>query len=139
MSETDYEKLEKSLERLREQYENFGLDKKGRSRIDKEAIKESVIKRFDICFDTLIKHLRKFMEEQLGMSEIRDHAIEIFRKARQSGIIDSEMQEQLNNYRKIRNNSAHSYSEEEAQKTLDIIDDFIEDVSEIYQTMVNWE
>ena len=139
MSKTNYEKLEKSLARLKEQYEFFKSNEQTLSGNIKEAVQESIIKRFDICYDTLLKHLRKFMEEQLGMPEVKDFATEIFRKAKNAGIIDEEMQKQLHHYREIRNNSAHNYSEEEAQKTIEIIEDFMADVSEIYQNMTEEE
>ncbi len=139
MSETDYEKLEKSLGRLKEQYANYlRLDEQCLPPITGEAIKESAIKRFDICYDTLLTHLKKFMEEELGLPEVRDVPVEIFRQAKEGGVIDTAMQKQLNAHRKIRNNSAHTYSEEMAKKTLDDIEIFIEDVAEIYQTMTDW-
>ena len=139
MSKTNYEKLEKSLARLKEQYEFFKLNEQTLSGNIKEAVQESIIKRFDICYDTLLKHLRKFMEEQLGMPEVKDFAPKIFRKAKNAGIINEDMQKQLNHYREIRNSSAHDYSEEEAQKTIEIIEDFMADVSEIYQNMTEEE
>ena len=139
MSKTNYEKLEKSLARLKEQYEFFKSNEKTLSGNIKEAVKESTIKRFDICYDTLLKHLRKFMKEQLGMSEVKDSPIDIFRKAKNAGIINEDMQKQLHHYKEIRNNSAHDYSEKEAQKTIGIIEDFIADVSEIYQKMTEEE
>ena len=139
MSKTNYEKLEKSLARLKEQYEFFKSNEQTLSGNIKEAVKESTIKRFDICYDTLLKHLRKFMKEQLGMSEVKDSPIDIFRKAKNAGIINEDMQKQLHHYKEIRNNSAHDYSEKEAQKTIGIIEDFIADVSEIYQKMTEEE
>ena len=137
MSEIDYQLLEKSIERLKDQYTNFCLDKKELSPIDKEAIKESVIKRFDVCFDTLLKHLKKFMEDNLGMPEMYDSPVVIIRNAGKSGAIEPEMHEQLNEYKKIRNSSAHNYSEEEATKTINIVEGFIVDVSDIYQSLVD--
>ncbi len=135
MKKVDYEKLKKSLERLKEQYEFFKSNEETLSGNIKEGIKESVIKRFDICYDALVKHLKKFMEEQLGIPNVKDFAIGIFRKAKENEVINEDTQKQLNHYRAIRNNSAHDYSEEEAQKTLEIIEDFIADVSEIYQKL----
>lgn len=139
MSKTDYGKLEKSIARLKEQHKNWGSDRKNLAKIDQEAIEESVIKRFEICYDTLLKHLKKFMEEQLGILEIKDYPAEIFRKAKENGIVDTETQKRLNDYRKIRNLAAHSCGKEEAQRALSVIESFIEDVSEIYQTMVGWQ
>ncbi len=136
MNKVDYEKLEKSLDRLKDQYEFFTANKGTLGGNIKEAVQESVVKRFDICYDTLLKHLKKFMEDELGMPEMKEFALEIFRNAKRAGIINEDMQKQLHVYRKIRNNSAHSYSEEEAQKTINITADFIQDVTELYERMV---
>ena len=58
MNKTSYEKLVKFLKRLKEQYANY-TNKKDRSVLDEEGVKESVIKRFEVCYDTLWKHLKK--------------------------------------------------------------------------------
>ena len=136
MNKIDYEKLEKSLNRLKDQYEFFTANKGTLGGNIEEAVQESVVKRFDICYDTLVKHLKKFMEDELGMPAMKDFAIEIFRSARRAGIISEDMQKQLHIYREIRNNSAHSYSEEEAQKTINITADLIQDVTELYERMM---
>ena len=136
MNKTDYEQLKKSRDRLKNQYEFFVANKATLEGNIAEAVKESVVKRFDICFDTLLKHMKKYMEEEVGLPEMSDHAQIIFRNAKKGRIISEDMQRQLHHYREIRNNSAHSYSEEEAQKTIDIVKYFIQDVTELYEQMV---
>src|ERR1039458_6636236 len=51
----DYEKLQKSLKHLELQFANYqsAKDRKELVEIDREAIAESVIQRFETCYDTL--------------------------------------------------------------------------------------
>lgn len=51
----DYETLEKAIQNLHLQYENYQSSSKRTelTNLDREAIAESVIQRFEICYDTL--------------------------------------------------------------------------------------
>ena len=69
MSEINYDKLKNSLKRLEERY-NFYLKEEGNIK-DKdifESIKESCIQRFEVCYDTLWKHLSKYLENDVDCS-----------------------------------------------------------------------
>jgi len=63
VSVVDYEKLQNSLQRLELQYRNYGsLETHARlTELDREAIRESVIRRFETCYDTLWKHIRRHL------------------------------------------------------------------------------
>ena len=69
MFKIDYIKLQKSTSRLLEQYENYLTTKDNSSlkKLDKEAIRESVIQRFEVCFDTAWKSIKKGLEEKVGL------------------------------------------------------------------------
>lgn len=57
----DYDRLGKSLKRLEGQYENW-RGASGRpelTEVDREGIAESVIHRFETCYDTLWKTLKR--------------------------------------------------------------------------------
>jgi len=60
----DYDKFQKSLRHLEEQYKNcLTLDQKAYlSEIDKEGIAESVIQRFETCYDTLWEMLKRHLK-----------------------------------------------------------------------------
>jgi hypothetical protein len=69
---TDYTKFQRSLKHLELQFENF---KQAQSRpelteIDREAIAESVIQRFETCYDTLWKDVKRYLAEELGLAEL---------------------------------------------------------------------
>ncbi len=49
----DYGKFQLSLKRLAEQYENHQHGSPERSDLDREGIAESVIQRFETCYDCL--------------------------------------------------------------------------------------
>ena len=68
----DYDKLQKSLKHLEPQFQNHQLAK-GRpelTTIDREAIAESVVQRFETCYDALWKHLKRYLTEEMGLAEV---------------------------------------------------------------------
>ncbi len=137
MRKTDYEKLEKSLYRLKEQYKNYNkLDGKTLSEIDKEAVKESVIKRFEVCYDSLWKHLKKYLEEE-GLVIDSGAPKKILRMAQQNGVINQEMLDNCFNHIELRIGTAHDYSEIKVEKALSKMNDFIQDATEIYEMIIN--
>ena len=137
MNKTDYEKLEKSLENLIEQHDNYlTVDEQNLSVVTQKAVKNSVIKCFEICYDTLWKHLKKYTQEQSGLPKIPSSPLPIFRIAHENGIIDQEMQERLVNYNDLRGDTAHDYSMEKSEKALPIIGGFIQDAIELYEEMI---
>lgn len=140
MAETNYEKLEKSLNELKEQYESYSsLDEQGLSEVNQRAVKNSVIKCFEICYDALWKQVKKYLKDQHGMTELKNSPIPIFRDAFENLLFDKDVHKRLVQYNKIRNDAAHDYSIEKALAALDRIDDFIHDAAEIYEVMVRDE
>ena len=135
MSKLEYEKLAQSLERLKDQYEFFQSNEADFSGLVEEAMKESIIKRFDICFDTLWKHLKIFTPEEAGLHTMPNSPLAIFRIAHESGVIDQGMQERLVGYNKVRGEAAHDYSLEKADAALGAVGDFIADATELYEQM----
>ena len=137
MKNTNYEKLEKSLEKLKEQYNNYQTDKTTLTPLDKEGIKESVIKRFEICYDTLWKHLKKYLQEKENLVDLPNSPNGIFRKTYSAEFIDQETLSRLMVYNKLRGMVAHDYSEVKAQKSLDKIGHFIQDANTIYRMVTH--
>jgi nucleotidyltransferase substrate binding protein (TIGR01987 family) len=132
----DYGKLQKSLEHLQLQFQNLQLAK-GRpelTAIDREAIAESVIQRFETCYDTLWKHLKRYLTEEMGLAEVPNSPKPILKLAGQNDLLASPVEQWLR-YADARTASAHDYSGEKAGETLAIIEDFIVDAVGLYQTM----
>lgn len=132
----DYEKLQKSLKHLELQFANYRLahDRPELTELDIEAIAESVIQRFETCYDTLWKDLRRYLIEESGLAEVPSSPKPIIKLAGQNELLPSPVEEWLK-YADARTNTAHDYSEDKAAKTLGVIEDFIDDAIGLYQTM----
>ena len=128
MNKANYEKLVKSLERLKEQYENYTNEKK-RSILDEEGVKESVIRRFEICNDTLWKHLKKYLTDKENLANIPNSPNGIFRTAYKEKFINEKMFERLINYNSLR--CIATYDLEKVKLSLNKIGDFIQDADKI--------
>ena len=131
---TEYDKLKKSLQHLEQQYANY-LSMKDRdylSDLDKDAISESVVQRFETCYDTLWKHLKKYLEEEIGLVAPSSPK-PIFRVAYENQIIDEV--ENWFEYAQARIDTAHDYSERKFMATLEKTGDFIRDAIELYKVM----
>ena len=140
MSKVNYEKLENSLNELKEQYDSYStLDEQNLSDVNQRAVKNSVIKCFEICYDTLWKQIKKYLRDENGKAELRNSPIPIFRAAFEDLLFDKDVHRRLVQYNKIRNDAAHDYSIEKAMAALDKVGDFIQDAEEIYEAMVKGE
>ena len=138
----DYEKLQKSLKHLEQQFENYQRSQERTEllEIDREAVAESVIHRFETCFDTLWKDLRRYLTEEFGLAEIPNSPRPVLKLAGQNNLFSATVEQWLK-YCDARNSSAHDYSGDKAAETLLIVGDFIEDAIGLYQTMTKttWE
>ncbi len=115
---TDYEKLQKSLKHLEDQYKNYlTLDQKDYlSEIDKEAITESVIQRFETCYDTLWKILKRYLNEELGLPDVPNSPKPIFRIAAENKMLPADVSQWIK-YAEARIATSHGYSGEKPEKT----------------------
>ena len=136
----DYEKFRLSLKRLEEQHANFRNPAASRPQLDEEGIAESVIQRFETCFDCLWKVLKRYLAEVLGAPDPPNSPNPIFRLAHQNHLFRAPVDQWLS-YAKSRNDTSHDYDGEKAQATLALIADFIDDAIGLYQTMSGepWE
>ena len=140
MSKVNYEKLENSLNELKEQYDSYStLDEQNLSDVNQRAVKNSVIKCFEICYDTLWKQIKKYLRDENGKAELRNSPIPIFRAAFEDLLFNKDVHKRLVQYNKIRNDAAHDYSIEKAMAALDEVGEFIQDTEEIYEVMVKGE
>ena len=137
MSKTNYEKLEKSLDRLKEQYANYQTNKEKLVSLTKESIKESVIKRFEICHDTWWKYLKKYLQEKENLVKLPNSPNRIFRTACDANLIDEGLFKHLMHYNSLRGMAAHDYDEIKAEQTFDRIENFITDADKIYHSINN--
>jgi nucleotidyltransferase substrate binding protein (TIGR01987 family) len=135
MSNINYTKFKDSLKRLEERYKDYqvSLTRNELLDSDRESIKESCIQRFEVCFDTTWKHLRKYLMEDIGLTDLAAGPNPIFKNAFASKVIDSaEVWIQFNIKR---GNTSHDYSGEKASDTFEIIPSFIAEAIKLYETI----
>ena len=136
----DYDNFQKSLKRLEEQYKNYRELDEALPDVTQEAIAESVIQRFETCYDCLWKVLKRYLIEDLGLAEVPNSPRPLFKLASENKLFASALEEWLR-YTDARIDTAHDYSGEKAQACLDLMGGFIDDAVGLYQTMsgVTWE
>ena len=135
MSEVKYKKLENSLAELKDQYENYLiLDKQNLSDVNQRAVKNSVIKCFEVAYDTLWKAVKRHLQKQ-GITNMPNSPVGIFREAHKNLLIEDldRWIDENNGYNQARIDSAHDYSEEKAEGVLSQVGEFIEDATEIFE------
>ena len=138
MSKIEYQKLEKVLARMQERHADY-MDMGMRPELresDKESIKESLIQRFETCYDTLWKYLKIHLENQ-GLPNIPNSPRGIFRVAYENSLIKNleEWIDDENSYYQARRDTTHDYSEEKAENALKKITNFVEDAEELFQML----
>ncbi|WP_394753930.1 nucleotidyltransferase substrate binding protein [Crenothrix sp.] len=138
----DYSKFKKSLKQLELQFANYqrSAERTNLSALDKEAIAESVIQRFETCYDCVWKHLKRYLIETLGLPEVPNSPKPIFRIAADNLLFRANTEQWLG-YADARIQTSHDYNGDKAQAALALMADFIADAIALYQTLTEetWE
>ena len=138
----DYDNFQKALKHLELQFANYqsAQERAELTEIDREAIAESVIQRFETCYDTLWKDLKRYLIEELGLADVPNSPKPILKLASENGLFTATAEQWLT-YADARTNTSHDYSGDKAAETLAIVGDFIDDAIGLYQTMskTTWE
>ena len=136
----DFSKFRSSLKRLEEQYENYRHLDPSLPRLTWEAVPESVIQRFETCFDSLWKVLKRYMTEELGVPNAPNSPKPLLRLANENGLLRGPVQDWLS-YAEHRVDTAHDYSVVKAARCLEAIPHFIRGATRLYETMSGkrWE
>ncbi|MFK0572761.1 HI0074 family nucleotidyltransferase substrate-binding subunit [Endozoicomonas sp.] len=130
----DYDKFQKSLGLLESQFSNWQtLDNELPSWMQ-EAVSESVIQRFETCYDCMWKVLKRYLKEQLGLPDVPNSPKPIFRIANENHLLSNDISQWLI-YADARIDTSHDYDGEKAQKALALMGDFICDTIALYQVM----
>ena len=136
----DYSKFQSSLKGLEEQHENYLTLDDALPRLMREGIAESVIQRFETCYDCLWKVLKRYLIEELGVAEPPNSPKPLFRLAYENEIFMSPL-EQWIQYADARTNTSHDYDGEKAKACLKLMPSFIGDAIDLYQEIAGlaWE
>ena len=131
----EYDNFRMSLKRLEEQYENYRKPGAVLPELLREAVAESVIQRFETCYDCLWKVPKRYLVEELGVANAPNSPKPVFRLAFENDLMLPAPLERWLGYADRRVDTAHAYSGEKARAALEIVGDFIEDAAGLYQTM----
>lgn len=136
----DYGKFQLSLRRLVEQHENHLAHDESQPDLIRDAIAESVIQRFETCYDCLWKVLKRYLIEELGIANAPNSPKPILRLAHENDLFAASLEQWLR-YADARIDTAHDYDGEKAIACLELMSDFIDDAIGLYQTMggKTWE
>ena len=127
----DYSKFHLSLQRLEEQQDNYLTLDAAQPKLIREGIAESVIQRFETCYDCLWKVLKRYLMEELGIAEPPNSPKPIFRLANENGLLPSQVGQWLR-YADARTDTSHDYDGEKAKACLDLVPDFIGDAIRLH-------
>ena len=132
----DYSKLRDALVRLQEQLQNYSrMDARPElTEVDREAIRDSSVKRFEFAFEMSWKLLKRHLTEELGLADTPSSPKPILRIAAENNLLQDRIDRWLL-YADARVNTAHDYSGEKAKATLALAPDFLQDALHLYQTM----
>jgi len=136
----EYDKYQKSLKHLELQFNNYKAMDDSLPELIQEAVAESVVQRFETCWDCLWKVLKRYLQEEIGLPEVPNGPNPILRLAHENLFLPASIEVWLQ-YAKARVNTAHDYSGEKMQDALSLMGDFINDAIALYQIMSkkSWE
>lgn len=134
LSVIDYGKFKKALKHLELQYKNYETLDPGLPKLIHEAVVESVIQRFETCYDTLWKILKRYLREELGIPDVPNSPRKILRLAAENELFASSTDRWME-YAQARVNTSHDYSLKKAQDALKLMLAFINDSRLLFQTM----
>lgn len=137
MSQINTEYLQKCIDTLRKSYVMIKSAKEGTT--DYEMYRNSLVKSFEITLEQSGKLLRKKLIPFFATKKAVDTLSfkDIFRYANKHSLLDEKAVERWFEYRDNRNNTAHDYGVEFAQKTLTLIDVFLADVEKLKTIIEN--
>ena len=130
----DYSNFKMSLKNLETQHAHLLRLSPDYPSFVHEAMAESVIQRFEICYDTLRKVLRRHLIETLGIVEIPNSPRPIFRIADENRLLAAGV-EQWELYIRTRIDTTHDYDEGKAARAIGVMTDFIDDATRLYTAM----
>lgn len=132
----DYSRLIKSLKHLEAQYNNFLTigSRTDLGVLEKEAVKESVIQRFEICYDTLWKTLKRYLVEELGVPDAPNSPKPVFRIAAENKLLHSDVERWLR-YADAITSTSHDYSEGKAEEAITLMRSYIPNAISLLERM----
>ncbi len=130
----DYNNFKLSLKNLEEQLQHYNSMDDSWPQWNKDGIAESVIQRFEVCYDCLWKVAKRHLEEETGLSDVPTGPKPLARLAHKHGLLQPSV-EQWFQYIQMRIDTTHDYNGEKAQSALSSMAAFVEDAIMLYKNM----
>ncbi len=130
----EYNKYKKTLQHLIVQFENYRTLDKHQPKLIQEAVAESVIQRFETCYDCMWEILKRYLSEELGIPEVPHSPKPIFRLAFENDLFISSIEAWLK-YADARIGTSPDYNGKKAKVALKVINNFTKDAIALYETM----
>ena len=129
-----YEQFRLALSRLERQHLNYQSADAALAEIMRDAIKESVIKRFETCYEMLWRTLRRHLVVILGNTNVPNSPKPVFRVANENDLLPSPVERWLS-YANSRIDTAHDYSGEKAGNCIGMMGEFVGDAIGLYEIL----
>ncbi|MEA3239955.1 MAG: HI0074 family nucleotidyltransferase substrate-binding subunit [Pseudomonadota bacterium] len=115
----------------------YHLEHSGPDSEDYEMYRNAVIKGFELTLETSGKLLRKVLREYMANPNIVNSLVfkDVFRQAAHYNLMSLEEVERWFTYRDSRNDTAHDYGVEFAEKALNLIKNFLPDAKLLHQNL----
>lgn len=123
-----------ALGRLELQYANHRTLDPQLPPLLREAVAESVIQRFETCYDSLWKVLKRHLVETLGLPRVPNSPKPLFRLAAENGLLPSPVERWLE-YADARTGTAHDSDGTKAGHCLTLMGSVIPDAIALHHTM----
>ena len=127
----DYDKFQKALKHLELQFQNYESLIGDEPVLIQEAVAESVIQRFETCWDCLWKVLKRYLKDEGALPDVPNGPNPILRLANENNLLPTSIEAWLA-YARARVNTSHDYSGEKAQDALDSMAAFVNDAIALY-------
>jgi nucleotidyltransferase substrate binding protein (TIGR01987 family) len=131
-SAIDYSKLKLAFQHLKAQWENYATcdSRPELSPLDRDAIRESVIQRFEVTYDVLWKAIKRYMMFTLGLPDIPNSPKPILRLAHENGILNADITFWLK-VADARVATSHDYSSIKADTCIELIPAFLDAIQPV--------
>lgn len=136
----DYSLFQRSLKNLEAQHDHLLNLSSEYPPFVYEGMAESVIQRFETCYDMLWKVLRRHLIDSLGLPDVPNSPRPIFRIADQNNLLVAGG-EQWERYVQTRIDTTHDYDQLKAENAIEIMPEFIADAVGLYTKLTGeaWE
>ena len=130
----DYGNLVVTLKNLESQHDNLARLSPDYPSFIHEGMAESVIQRFEICYDTVWKTLRRHLIVELVIDEVPNSPKPVFRIANENYLL-ADAGERWQLYAQTRIDTTHIYDAERAAAAVSLISIFIADAIDLYNVI----